>query len=1104
MRTQDGSTTAVQEAYDEICSRLGSPVLLDAARVNSYAHRLRNYWQNICAPDKVQVTLDTYDRDDSLQLSDILDPGRFPQQCTAANGAPWYPANEIGAPLKVLPTLVSYLGRNGAGSHAFRNGGPGMVLDTLGRTDHPPVLSALTIEERELALGYPSGCTDAPFLAATPEDTYAARHRITGCAFDANAVRTTLAVAMAIRLSDFPTPHSHSAAISELGGEEISSPIPPVLDPQDTIAEILTDGDDFLHYAALNTVAEVEETHYSPVPKQSTDVWHDPAVLSFLQTNQFQTDDPRERDRVMKRSKAYCWAGGTLHRKMDDGSMRKVLAPEDRIQTVKDIHEQCGHWGRRRTTHLVLQTYWFTGLYKTVRDVVRMCSSCGREKAVFTSIHPTLHSVPVKGLLYRWGLDTAGPFAPSARGHTYFLICIEHFSKYIEVFPLKSKSSSEVAYHFLHGIVSRYGACAEVITDGGGEFEGAFADLLLKCLIDHRVTSASHPQANGLSEKCVGSVKSCLARYVDTSGSPEDWDLYLPWIALGYRATPQESTKYTPFQLMYSANCIIPPNIRERLAVPLDFDHLSAEELATSLQVRAEAMRQACAMVHTNLLVAQHRDTLRYARLRSGSYNPKILNFQTGDYVYLRDLADALHPTARPEILRVKDVRPSGVLVLEGQCGKTIARNGMHCTPCHLDIEQPQVTDLARPATTAGCEKCRLPDADGTIVCDSCNRVWHIYCLSPPLAKLPRGDWLCSDCKQAGVDPDTLRTARAELYNTRARRQAAQKTGRLTGGRAKTTVTPVTLPPQPQLWPTTARPDPSAAQRTRPLTDFLSVPNKDGQGRKLTAITASAPDLSIDLSLDYNWSQSGCISAALHSLMPGDWPRGDFITDLRRHASLSSDPTHPAIGLSGPIPDWAITVLLEQADFAFPNVVDLSHGHNSVGSLWDDRHKASRYVSPSFIAAQCNLLSPHSVELLVNQFQSHLVIACPRLLAIDLIVPILASLTRFHNDLALWVPMSYFSSAPRPRATWLYKLYSAGILVVLRPNAACFVHAQPCESEPHVWLMIFGDRHHDQDTASFRHIWDDSCSLLAYLGPRTLSSVPLDELLQIHPDYLGI
>ena len=53
-----------------------------------------------------------------------------------------------------------------------------MVFDSHGRIDHPPVLSALTIEERELALGFPVGCTDAPFLAATPEDTYASRHRI--------------------------------------------------------------------------------------------------------------------------------------------------------------------------------------------------------------------------------------------------------------------------------------------------------------------------------------------------------------------------------------------------------------------------------------------------------------------------------------------------------------------------------------------------------------------------------------------------------------------------------------------------------------------------------------------------------------------------------------------------------------------------------------------------------------------------------------------------------------------------------------------------------------------------------------------------------------
>ena len=1119
MRSRDGSTAAVREAFDEICFRIGSPVLLDAARVNSYAHRLRYYWQNVCSHIKVQTTLDTYDRDPSLQLTDILEPGRYPQTCTSVNGEPWYPANAIGAPIRVLPTLVSYLGRTGAGSHAFRNGGPGMVLDTFGRLDHPPCLSALTIEERELALGYPSGCTDAPFLADTPEATYAARHRITGCAFDANAVRTTLAVALAIRLSHSASIHSHSAIASELGGEpaeEVPFLNPFVSDSEEgvssqttatesqAITEILTDGKDFLHYTALNTIAEVEEKYLSQGVSQSADVWHDSAVLSFLQTNELQTDDPREKDRVTKRSKAYCWAGGTLQRKMNDGSMRSVPAPADRIQIVRDIHEQCGHWGRRRTTHLVLQTYWFSGLYKMVRDIVRTCSSCGREKAIFTSIHPTLQSVPVRGLLYRWGLDTAGPFAPSARGHTYFLICIEHFSKFIEVFPLKSKSSSEVAYHFLHGIVSRYGACAEVITDGGGEFEGAFADLLLKCLIDHRVTSASHPQANGLSEKCVGSVKSCLARYVDTSGSPEDWDLYLPWIALGYRATPQESTKYTPFQLMYSADCITPPNIKERFQMPIDFDNLPADELAASLQDRADAMQRSCAMVHTNLLVAQHRDSLRYARLRSGSYNPKVLNFQKGDYVYLKDLADALHPTARREILRVKDVRSSGVLVLEGQCGNTIARNGMHCTPCHLDIEQPQVTDLARPHTTAGCEKCRLPDAKGTIVCDSCNRVWHIYCLTPPLARVPRGDWLCSDCKQSGVDIDTLRTARAELYNARAKRQTAQRAGRLTGKLPTPMVASPILPPQPQLWPTTARPSTDTAQRTRPLADFLPPTPKAGlRGRKAKKLSAAAAasTMLLDLTQVYDWSQAPCILDTLSSLMPGEWPKGDLVTDLRRHISLSPDPMQPVIGQSDSIPSWAITVLLEQANFAFPNVVDLSSGHDSVDALWDQIHSSGTYVSPSFITSTCNLLHPLSLHQLACQFRSHLIVTCPRLLAIDLIVPLMVTIFKASNDLALWVPMSYFSTAPRPRTSWLHQLASAGRAVILRPTAKRLLGFQPCIlHEPYVWFMIFSDHHHKWTPASFRHVWDDTSPLSAFLGTRSMSIIPLFNVLQSLPD----
>jgi hypothetical protein len=68
----------------------------------------------------------------------------------------------------------------------------------------------------------------------------------------------------------------------------------------------------------MHDESEVEEKYLSQGVSQSADVWHDSAVLSFLQTNELQTDDPREKDRLTKRSKAYCWAGGTLQSTQDE------------------------------------------------------------------------------------------------------------------------------------------------------------------------------------------------------------------------------------------------------------------------------------------------------------------------------------------------------------------------------------------------------------------------------------------------------------------------------------------------------------------------------------------------------------------------------------------------------------------------------------------------------------------------------------------------------------------------------------------------------------------------------------------------------------------
>ncbi len=46
------------------------------------------------------------------------------------------------------------------------------------------------------------------------------------------------------------------------------------------------------------------------------------------------------------------------------------------------------------------------------------------------------------------------------------------------------------------------------------------------------------------------------------------------------------------------------------------------------------------------------------------------------------------------------------------------------------------------------CEVC----AGGTheevmLLCDKCGRGYHIFCLTPPLAEVPQGDWQCHKCQ---------------------------------------------------------------------------------------------------------------------------------------------------------------------------------------------------------------------------------------------------------------------------------------------------------------------------------------------------------------------
>jgi len=52
------------------------------------------------------------------------------------------------------------------------------------------------------------------------------------------------------------------------------------------------------------------------------------------------------------------------------------------------------------------------------------------------------------------------------------------------------------------------------------------------------------------------------------------------------------------------------------------------------------------------------------------------------------------------------------------------------------------------------------------LLCDKCNKGFHIYCLPNPLKTIPEGDWFCSECapvKSSRSGPNHVSGAESDL-----------------------------------------------------------------------------------------------------------------------------------------------------------------------------------------------------------------------------------------------------------------------------------------------------------------------------------------------------
>jgi hypothetical protein len=171
-----------------------------------------------------------------------------------------------------------------------------------------------------------------------------------------------------------------------------------------------------------------------------------------------------------------------------------------------------------------------------------------------------MESITATAPFDRLGLDILGPFPRSLKGNCHIIVAVDYFTKWVETKAIPAATAIAVAEFFVESIVLRHGAPKAILTDQGKCFNNAMMKAVLRLLqTEYRTTTPYHPQANGLTERWNHTCAAMLSMYVDNKH--ENWDEALPFVTFAYNSAKQESTKHSPFELVYARNPLLPIDV---------------------------------------------------------------------------------------------------------------------------------------------------------------------------------------------------------------------------------------------------------------------------------------------------------------------------------------------------------------------------------------------------------------------------------------------------------------------------------------------------------------------------------------------------------------
>ena len=326
--------------------------------------------------------------------------------------------------------------------------------------------------------------------------------------------------------------------------------------------------------------------------------------------------------RMVAESKQYDVIDGVLHFENSHFPNRWcIVVPEQlRPEVLQEAHADCfaGHLAEKKVYDRLRRSIWWKGMKADVRRHCRSCLVCASRKGGKRTFKPPLQPIPVGGPFHRVAVDVLKLL--TFNGNRYVAVFMDYLTKWPEAFPIPDQRAETIAPLFLEHIVCRHGIPEELLSDRGANFLSNLIQEICQVLGVKKInTSGYHPQTDGLVEKFNATLISMIAK--STSDGAE-WDTRPPYVLFAYRASLQESTKESPFFLLYGRDPRVPTSTvltYQRSPYTIDIDDYKSE-MMTSLS-------QAWKLAQENINVAQKYQKTQYDK------KTRETNLKVGDRV---------------------------------------------------------------------------------------------------------------------------------------------------------------------------------------------------------------------------------------------------------------------------------------------------------------------------------------------------------------------------------------------------------------------------------------------------------------------------------------